>query len=197
MKHVHKTFCSTSLLLTVLLLAMAAWASPAFAKPGNKVTGHFIRQITPEIVWEMKFSAHDAVKNKKGKTRPAKGFAMGYRILPDIPGEPLFWVMAVTCTQVFDENHARFAGVITDHSYPAQIGMPIAFEAYDDAEPGNDVDYVWRKPSADFIDTDCPAYPNECTAFQYAQAFCDGYSNPPDVPRWYVTEGNIRIHFVD
>ena len=122
---------------------------------------------------------------------------MGYRIRPDIPGEPLFWVMAVSCTEVINENHARFAGVIVEHAYPEQIGLPIAFEAYDYAQPGNDVDHLRPKMSGDFTEADCPVPSGECTAFEYAQAFCDGYSDPPDWAYWYVTEGNVRIHFVD
>lgn len=147
MKQIHKTLFTAGLLFGFLMLTLAAWATPVFAKPafakpavaksGNKVTGHYIREITPEIALEMSFSAHEAVTNKKGKTRPAKGYAMGYRISPDIPGEPLFWIMAVTCTKVFDENYARFAGVVTNHANPDRIGKPIAFEAFDYAQPLN------------------------------------------------------------
>lgn len=193
MKHIHKTHYYASLFISVVLLAMAAWANPAYAESGDKVTGHYIRQISSEVAWEVMFSAHDAVQNKKGKTRPAKGFAMGTRIAV---GEPMFWVMAVTCTEVFDENYARFAGIITDHSDPENIGKPLAFEAYDYAQPGNGLDYLRRKPSGDFTGDDCPAYPGECTAFEYAEAFCDEISDPPPgVLGWLVTEGNIRIHF--
>ena len=197
MKQIHRAHFTTCLFTGILLLVTAAWADSAFGQPGNKVTGNFVREISPEIAWEMSFNAHEAVENKKGRIRPAKGFAMGYRIRPDIPGEPLFWVMAVSCTEVINENHARFAGVIVDHAYPEQIGLPIAFEAYDYAQPGNDVDHLRPKVSGDFTEADCPVFSGECTAFEYAQAFCDSYSDPPDWAYWYVTEGNVRIPFID
>ena len=174
-----------SLLLAGLMLA----AGNAATDPGNKVTGDFVRVISPEIAWEMYFSAHEEVVNHKGKIRPAKGMAMGQRILPN---DELFWVMTVTCVEVFSDNYARFAGIYIDHFNPERIGLPVAFEAHDYANPGNDVDHL-RPKMGDYTPEDCPA--DECTAYEFAQAFCDGYSDPPEWAYWYVTEGNVNIHF--
>lgn len=163
----------TILISVAALLTVLVPGAPGNG-PGNKATGHFVRENQSGTRQFVVFlSVHEAVEMPNGKTRPVKGVVMAYEV--DNPDN--YWVADVLCARVLDEENAVFAGATS-----GPLGPYMKFWVHDGGEPGAWEDVFYSQGYLDITG---------------ATAICTDPDPEYPAKQWNVVDGNIQVHFLE